>query len=72
MNKHFIVLLAGSSLFVVMFLWQTAPMRAANFEGARMVYMHTKQRAMRTVVPYGAFLVVLFGHRHLTRREDEK
>jgi hypothetical protein len=63
MHKHFVVLLIGSLLFAVLFLWQTRFMgHAPGQEGAIMVFGIVIRNAVRVMFLYIAFAVLVFGH----------
>jgi hypothetical protein len=63
MHKHFMVLLIGSLLFALLFLWQTRFMgHAPGQEGAIMVFGIAMRNAIRVVFLYSVFVVLVFGH----------
>ncbi len=64
MNKHFVMLLVGTGIFVVMFLWETTPFHSSGVE-------EVIRHASRVGFLYAAFLVVLFGHHCLIGKDQQ-
>ena len=72
MNKHFKILLVGTSVFVCVFLWQAWLLPYMGFDGQIMVCLSGAYNAARVIVLYAAFLVLVFGHHHLAGKDEEK
>ena len=62
MQKHFLVLLAGSLLFALLFVWQTRFMGHTGAEGAIMVFGIAIRNAIRVIFLYSVFVILVFGH----------
>ncbi len=62
MHKHFAVLLIGSLVFALLFLWQTRLMPHAGSEAAIMVIGIAMRNAIRLAFLYAVFAVLVFGH----------
>jgi hypothetical protein len=65
MQKHFMVLLVGSLLFALLFLWQTRFPGHMGLEGATMVFGIAMRNAIRVIFLYVVFVVLVVGHHFL-------